>query len=378
MSKGYSACAARHLRRHRAGRRLGARRPGHAATAQATTRLFAPTVPLSRLIFRNADPVLQDRHCLPRLAQRLPGSFRDDRRRTRRCARSPISPASSGLADQAGLSARSAARRKAHARAQCALWRGLSRHAHACRQARSLRHQHRDLRLPDTDRRDDRGDRASRLWRHRALAARGRGWRCRHIARQIRDAGLAGHRLLPLELHPGRDAVSSSAPISKTTSAPFAMPRRSAPYPSSWWSAALPEGSKDLAAARAQVEEATAELLELGREMGVRIALEPLHPVYAADRSCLNTIAQALDICDRLDPNPRGQPMARRLPRCLSHLVGSRTRPIRSRAPASASRASMSATGWCRTRDPAQRPRHDGRWRHRHPCDPARRRGRGL
>jgi sugar phosphate isomerase/epimerase len=64
----------------------------------------------------------------------------------------------------------------------------------------------------------------------------------------------------------------------------------------------LAEGSKDLAQARAQVEEATTELLTLGREVGVRISLEPLHPVYAADRSCLNTTAQVLDICDRLDP----------------------------------------------------------------------------
>jgi sugar phosphate isomerase/epimerase len=42
--------------------------------------------------------------------------------------------------------------------------------------------------------------------------------------------------------------------------------------------------------------------------MGVRISLEPLHPVYAADRSCLNTMAQALDICDRLDPEPADKP----------------------------------------------------------------------
>jgi sugar phosphate isomerase/epimerase len=64
----------------------------------------------------------------------------------------------------------------------------------------------------------------------------------------------------------------------------------------------LPEGSKDLKAARRQVAEATAELLEHGKAHGVRIALEPLHPVYAADRSCLSTIDEALDLCDRLAP----------------------------------------------------------------------------
>jgi sugar phosphate isomerase/epimerase len=64
----------------------------------------------------------------------------------------------------------------------------------------------------------------------------------------------------------------------------------------------LAPGSKDLAAARRQVADATAELLSCGKQHGVRIALEPLHPVYAADRSCLSTIDQALDLCDRSGP----------------------------------------------------------------------------
>jgi sugar phosphate isomerase/epimerase len=68
----------------------------------------------------------------------------------------------------------------------------------------------------------------------------------------------------------------------------------------------LAPGSKDLEAARRQVEEATAELAEHGKAHGVRIALEPLHPVYAADRSCLSTIDEALDICGRLAPASDG------------------------------------------------------------------------
>jgi hypothetical protein len=34
------------------------------------------------------------------------------------------------------------------------------------------------------------------------------------------------------------------------------------------------------------------------------LAIEPLHPMYAADRACVNTIEQALDLCDALDPRP--------------------------------------------------------------------------
>ena len=63
----------------------------------------------------------------------------------------------------------------------------------------------------------------------------------------------------------------------------------------------LPKGSKDIAGARAQVAEGTAALLEYGKTAGVRIALEPLHPVYAADRSCLSLLSEALDMCQQIE-----------------------------------------------------------------------------
>lgn len=62
----------------------------------------------------------------------------------------------------------------------------------------------------------------------------------------------------------------------------------------------LPEGSKDLPGARAMVHDGIAALLEYARENGVPLAIEPLHPMYAADRACVNTLRQALDICDEL------------------------------------------------------------------------------
>jgi sugar phosphate isomerase/epimerase len=63
----------------------------------------------------------------------------------------------------------------------------------------------------------------------------------------------------------------------------------------------LPAGSKDIAGARAQVAEGAAPILEHGKRVGVKIALEPLHPVYAADRSCLSLLAEALDLCDAIE-----------------------------------------------------------------------------
>src|SRR5258707_5470207 len=64
--------------------------------------------------------------------------------------------------------------------------------------------------------------------------------------------------------------------------------------------------SKDIAAARAQVEDAIAEMMDYARTAQVPLAIEPLHPAYAADRACVNTTRQALDICDRLDPERSG------------------------------------------------------------------------
>jgi sugar phosphate isomerase/epimerase len=64
--------------------------------------------------------------------------------------------------------------------------------------------------------------------------------------------------------------------------------------------------SKDIAAARTQVEDAIAEMMLYAHEAQMPLAIEPLHPAYAADRACVNTTKQALDICDALDPKRTG------------------------------------------------------------------------
>jgi sugar phosphate isomerase/epimerase len=66
------------------------------------------------------------------------------------------------------------------------------------------------------------------------------------------------------------------------------------------------EATKDITGARRQVEERLAELFGYARQNGMPLALEPLHPLYGADRACVNTLEQALDICDRLDPAQSG------------------------------------------------------------------------
>ncbi len=63
---------------------------------------------------------------------------------------------------------------------------------------------------------------------------------------------------------------------------------------------------RDIAAAREQVSEGIAQLLQDARERCMPLAIEPLHPMYAADRACINTLEQALDVCDALDPQRSG------------------------------------------------------------------------
>ena len=68
----------------------------------------------------------------------------------------------------------------------------------------------------------------------------------------------------------------------------------------------LPRRSRDIAGAREQVRDGLAAILPHARRAGVPLAIEPLHPMYAADRACVNTLAQALDLCDALDPRVTG------------------------------------------------------------------------
>lgn len=68
----------------------------------------------------------------------------------------------------------------------------------------------------------------------------------------------------------------------------------------------LPAGSKDLAGAREMVRDGIGEVLDRARSTGVPLAIEPLHPMYCADRACINTMAQALDLCDQLDSGASG------------------------------------------------------------------------
>ncbi len=63
---------------------------------------------------------------------------------------------------------------------------------------------------------------------------------------------------------------------------------------------------KEIGLAREQVFDGVAQALEYAKEVGMPLAIEPLHPMQAAERACINTLEQALDMCDALDPSKGG------------------------------------------------------------------------
>ena len=121
-------------------------------------------------------------------------------------------------------------------------------------------------------------------------------------ARRIRDAGLTVTSLCRGGYLVHRDAAERAAVLEDNRRAVDEAAELGAP--------ALclvvggpPQGTKDLAAARAQVVDLLAALHEHAVGSGVRLAVEPLHPMYAGDRSCINTLATALDVCDAVGPD---------------------------------------------------------------------------
>ncbi|GAA1465614.1 sugar phosphate isomerase/epimerase [Nocardiopsis exhalans] len=68
----------------------------------------------------------------------------------------------------------------------------------------------------------------------------------------------------------------------------------------------LPEGDRDLDGARERFAAGIEALAPYAAERGVRLGLEPLHPLFCADRAVLSTLGQALDLAERFDPEAVG------------------------------------------------------------------------
>jgi sugar phosphate isomerase/epimerase len=68
----------------------------------------------------------------------------------------------------------------------------------------------------------------------------------------------------------------------------------------------LPPGDRDLQAARDRAARALERLVPYAHDHGVTLGIEPMNPIYAADRGVISTLAQALDIAERFEPEDVG------------------------------------------------------------------------
>jgi sugar phosphate isomerase/epimerase len=68
----------------------------------------------------------------------------------------------------------------------------------------------------------------------------------------------------------------------------------------------LPEGSRDIDGARRMVVDGLAAMVPHAKAQGVRIGIEPLHPMYAADRSVVSTLGLANDMADAVGSDQVG------------------------------------------------------------------------
>jgi sugar phosphate isomerase/epimerase len=131
------------------------------------------------------------------------------------------------------------------------------------------------------------------------------------VARQIRDAGLVLSGYCRGGFFTAADAAGVSAALQDNRRAIDEAKALGAPclvlvvgsLPGAL--AGKPQ-STDIALARSQVFDGIAASLEYARTVGMPLAIEPLHPMQAADRASVNTLEQALDICDAIDPARSG------------------------------------------------------------------------
>ncbi len=63
----------------------------------------------------------------------------------------------------------------------------------------------------------------------------------------------------------------------------------------------LPPGDRDLEGARDRAARAIERLVPYAHELGVTLGIEPMNPIYAADRGVISTLGQALDIAECFD-----------------------------------------------------------------------------
>jgi sugar phosphate isomerase/epimerase len=122
-------------------------------------------------------------------------------------------------------------------------------------------------------------------------------------ARIVREAGLRVSSLCRGGMFPAETAAERRARLDDN--------RRAVEEAATLGTAVLvlvcgPSPNRDLEAARNMVEEGIDLLAPYAAELGVKLGIEPFHPALMTERSVIVTLAQALDIAERFDPEQVG------------------------------------------------------------------------
>ncbi|MEK9608186.1 MAG: sugar phosphate isomerase/epimerase family protein [Flavobacteriaceae bacterium] len=59
--------------------------------------------------------------------------------------------------------------------------------------------------------------------------------------------------------------------------------------------------NQSLKVSRQQIKEGITALLPQAERLGVKLSIEPLHPMYAGDKSAISSLGQANDLCEEID-----------------------------------------------------------------------------
>ena len=130
------------------------------------------------------------------------------------------------------------------------------------------------------------------VWRN-VLEATG----AKHAGRMLRDAGMKVPALVRGGFFPARDAGARQAAVDANRAC-VDEAREIGAGMVVLVVGAVPGVPMD--DARGQVADGIAAVLPHAEAAGVKLAIEPLHPMYAADRSCINRMAEARKVCERL------------------------------------------------------------------------------
>ena len=118
------------------------------------------------------------------------------------------------------------------------------------------------------------------------------------VGRQIREAGLEVVSLCRGGFFPALDATNRQAAIDDNRRAIDEAEALGAPLIVLVCGA---DPGQSLQESRDQIVDGITTVLDQTTQAGVRLAVEPLHPMYADTRSAINTLQSANDVCDRID-----------------------------------------------------------------------------